>query len=198
MINNEDEFLAEARSDWRQQRIDADALALRFSQHRRVAQRRFIFLLAGGALILACLIWLSWLALTQLDAALTIAALAFAAALPLIVAAAFMMRRDLAARYQETPLGLLLHTRDSVASMRRALRDARVCAVILVTAAVALAACVFLGLASPHAVLLPAAVWLTTAGGVWLWQARRSRGLTLEAARCERMIKDFEAADRVH
>jgi hypothetical protein len=197
-MTNDDNFLAEVRGEWRRDHIDADAMALRFSRHRRATQRRLLLVLVGGALIFACLIWLGLLALTQKDAAVAVAALAFAAALPLMVAAIFVIRRDLATRYQKTQLGLLLQTRDSVAAMRRALRDARLCAVILLTATAALALCAFLGLTASQAVVVPAAAWLTTAVGVWLWQAWRSRRLALEAARCERMIQDFEAADRLH
>lgn len=197
-MTDDDTLLTALRNDWRRPTLDVEGLAQRFAQRRRETQRKLVLAIFGAILFLGCFVWLSSLALSQQDATLAIAALAFAAALPLITSAIFIIRRERASHYPETQLGFLMQTRIALTAKRIALQDTRCCAIILVAGAAALTICEVLGVTSSYSIFFPTAAWLTTAAGMWCWQLRRGPQLTFEAERCEHLIREFELAEVAH
>jgi len=187
-----DAFLDALRADWRALPAKADALEAEFKRRRQRARLSLTVTAMGVVMVAVGLVALAALALQQRDIAQTIAAVAFAAALPLLVLGLVEQSRSMKSAASLNPEGMLRFMRQQAIYSRRRLWGARACAAILTTAVVALAVAVVLDVTSVASGLFSISLWLPTALLVWLWQHSRSARLTQEIERCEQMIAEFK------
>jgi hypothetical protein len=189
----DDDFLMSLRREWRRQSADPAAIAEEFARHRRWARRRLVVGWAGAAAVLAALTWFAMLAFERTSLLYAIAALAYAAALPLLVVSPVKLRKGYASIVDEAPLGVLLHVRERLAATRREVRGARAAAAILLVSLGAVWLLAMFGKASPGLACWLTMAWGSTALLLWLWQRRASGKLILEEERCNKLISEFSA-----
>lgn len=190
-----DDYIALLRRDWQRDPPSQDTIARGFARHRRWVLWSVVGGLLGTIAVLAACISMAQMAFAGHDALLDTSALAFVAAVPVILFGLVALRGRLRLGYDQTSLGLLRQTRDRVETMRRMLVGARWCAAILTAAAMAVGLLAATAHASPSSAFLLVPLWSGTAAAVWLWQAWRARELANRVARLDAVIAEFEAVD---
>jgi hypothetical protein len=182
------------RSAWLRDAADPEALQKRAAAHRRRIARDMRINAAGSVVVAAMFATFAWFAVRQHDAMFAVAALAFLAGLPLLIAGYLQTRRATLGQDRH-PSGHLETLRAWTKIELATLTSAIGCAAILgVAEAVAIITAV-LGLTPITTTIWPALAWTATAIAVWIWQARRRTQLSLEAENLDRLIEQFRRAD---
>ena len=192
---SDDVFLAGLRADWTQPRVDAARAARRMAWRQRWQR---LWLLSGAIGIGSYAALAALFAFRALDGGRDVywlAALAFAVSVPALVVEFVLSWREASARYDETPVGLLLQARSRIAARRRSLWGCRIAAFILASSLIGLFGLYAIGRQTLRETLTLSLTWGLTALGTWWWQARRGRQLAAQSARCERMLAEYLGAE---
>lgn len=191
-----DKFLESLRSEWHYSDAMVGDMASNLAAYRRRVRLTMIAAYVGSAVVLACLLFLGWLAISQRDMLVAVAVIAFVSAMPVVVHSLITLRRDFVVAQDESPFVLLLQMRKWSTTMFRSLSSARWCAGILLVSAALAWALFFVQAAPLRAVVMLSAAWIATAVVVWFWQEWRGRRLADDIARMDQTIAQFRAADR--
>ncbi len=191
-----DEFLDLIRRDWRRHEFRPEEIARDFVRYRRWARWSQIGAGAGAASIFVAFVWLAWMALDKHSVLITVSALAFAAALPVVLFGLLKLRGQARQQYEKSTLGLLTQRRDRAETMRQMLSGSRWCALILLGAVGGVCVVAAAGYASLSTLLTLSGLWGGTAAIVWLWQIWRARQLADESLQLDVLIAEFEGANQ--
>lgn len=181
------------RSAWLRDNIDPQALANRLAARRRRLAYETQLSAAGAFAVAALFATFAWLAVLRREAMFSLAALAFLAALPLLVSGYLKTRRE-AVRHDTDPSGHLAALRAGAAFELRMLAGARGCSAILGVATLGAGAMTLAGWTSTAAIW-PTLAWALTAILVWIWQAMRGAQLRREIATLDCLTEQYRSTD---
>lgn len=192
---SDDAFLGSLRSDWRGATPDPALILRDMARHRRWRRRVIVANALAVPLLLACCLWFALAAIHDRDALQGVSALAYAMAIPVVVAELITLFREGAAMAEPSPLGVIQLERARAALSRRLLASGRWSARILVAATLALWALAAVGSAGVADAALLSVAWCGTAAAIWLWIARRDAELARILATCDGLLAQFRAAE---
>lgn len=188
-----DAFLDSLRDDWQALADQAGAAEDAFARRRLRARLSLAGSALGLIVVICAFVVLAVLAFRDRDMAQIVAALAFTAALPLLMFGFVEQARDMKLIAGMNPEETLRLARQQAAGSLHRLWGARACAAILLAAAAALVISAAVGAVDLAASAFVVALWMVTAVSVWIWQRWRRARLMREIRRCDQMIAEFEA-----
>lgn len=190
-----DILLSELGADWRRQTADLDRLRRLTERRRRRTRVVLIAKAAGTGIALLSGAWFVWLSLKGAPAIFALAGTVLMVALPLMLLELAGTARSLRIGHDDTPAGVLCRARDQAATARHLLWASRTAALLLAASASGLLALYAAGHVRAEEAVIFAPIWALFALGGWVWQARRSRRLAREIARCDALLAELGEAD---
>ncbi|NEX92403.1 hypothetical protein [Caulobacter sp. 17J65-9] len=187
-----DDFLDEARRNWRAQDAEIEGVTARL--RRDLAFQR---LMQGGEFVAAVIavaagVGFAWMGVVQGDARLIVAAAVLLVLLPLLTWAAWRVRRQEPRWAEDEPVGVVEHMLARVEATRRLMSLALWQAWTLVGTVAAMWAVTLFGRGAVDAGLwIVTAALLASAAAAAGWAVWRERGLKRERANCERLLEEL-------
>lgn len=190
------DFPAELKKDWAEQHLEIKILTRQLQQSAIVWRRLLIVSVIGAGIGVAFGIWFAWTALSQRDLFHALAALTMLAAVPPAAVAEFRARRNALKWHDPTPEGVIRQALERVDATARLLRITCINGLTLIGLSALVWIFVLLGSIDRRPSLIFATlVWLGFGVMALAWARWRGRANARTGERCQRLLRDYAAAD---
>lgn len=190
-MTDEDDFLAEARRNWRAQDSEVEAIGERLKRSTRLGRWMAWNDLAGAIFGVIAGAFIIWLGVTRGEVAMLIAGAVLTLILPPLGWQAWRARADEPKWDLETPEGVLRQMLARTEVGLRLMALVRWQGVVLLILIVLLWIGVATGWIETRRMGLITAAYAATAAAVFVWAWWRERGIRRERERCERLLAEF-------
>ncbi|HYE44078.1 MAG TPA: hypothetical protein VEA15_11865 [Caulobacteraceae bacterium] len=190
-MTDEDDFLTEARRNWRAQDSEVEAVSERLKLSTRFGRWMALNDLAGVVLGVVAGAVIIWMGVTRGEAAMLLAGAVLMLVLPPLCWQAWRARVEEPKWDVETSEGVLRQMLARTEVGLRLMSLARWQGVVLLVLVAVLWIAVAAGWVENRRMILITAAYGVTAVGVFLWAWWRERGIRRERERCERLLAEF-------